>query len=69
MDYSDLRGLIRARFKTQSAFATAIGISACSVSAKLNGTSEWTAKEIRNSCKVLNISPDQIQKYFFCPKS
>lgn len=66
MEYAELRGLIRARFKTQSAFALAIGLSACSVSKKLNGATEWTAEDIRKSCEVLDIPPEQIPKYFFC---
>lgn len=63
--YDDLRGLIRSKFKTQANFAEAIGISACSLSKKLNGKAEWTAEEIRKSCEVLGISADQIPLYFF----
>lgn len=66
MAYAELRGMIRARFKTQTAFAQAIGISACSVSKKLNGGTDWTAKEIRKICEVLDIPPEQIPDYFFC---
>lgn len=69
MDHAELRGLIRAQFKTQEAFAKAIGISACSLSKKLNGASEWTASEIRLACKTLAISPEKIPQYFFCPIS
>lgn len=63
--YSDLRGLIRSKFKTQEAFAKAIGMSACSLSKKLNGKAEWTAKQIHKACEVLGISADQIPFYFF----
>lgn len=66
MDHAELRGLIRAQFKTQEAFAKSIGISACSLSKKLNGASEWTAAEIRRACKTLDISPEKIPQYFFC---
>lgn len=68
MEYAELRGLIRARFKTQEEFAAAVGISPCSVSKKLNGVTQWTAQEIRKSCEVLGIDPEEIPKYFFCPK-
>lgn len=68
MEHAELRGLIRAQFKTQEAFAKAIGISACSLSKKLNGASEWTASEIRNACSTLGILPEKIPHYFFCPK-
>ena len=65
MDYSKLRGRIRTYFSTQAAFAEAIGISECSLSKKLNGASEWTAKEIRRACDVLEIPPEEIPSYFF----
>lgn len=63
--YSELRGLIRARFKTQELMARAIGRSACSVSKKLNGKAEWTAQDIRRACAVLDIPPQDIPRYFF----
>lgn len=63
--YDDLRGRIRGKFKTQAKFAEAIGISACSLSKKLNGKAEWTADEIRKSCAALDISAEQIPVYFF----
>jgi transcriptional regulator with XRE-family HTH domain len=69
MDHSKLRGLIREKFSTQEAFAQAIGRSACAVSQKLNGKAEWSAVEIRRTCEVLEIPPEQIPLYFFCPKS
>lgn len=69
MDHSKLRGLIRERFGTQAIFAQAIHLSACAVSQKLNGKSEWSADEIRQACDVLGISTEQIPQYFFCPKS
>lgn len=68
LDYSELRGRIRARFKTQATFAKALGISNCTLSQKLNGASEWTAAEIRKACQLLDIPPDQIPRYFFCVK-
>lgn len=63
--YADLRGLVRSKYRTQARFAEAIGISACSLSKKLNGKAEWTAEEIRKSCEVLGISAEQIPTYFF----
>lgn len=64
--YAELRGLIRQKFKTQAAFARAIHKSPCSVSAKLNGKAEWTATDMRRTCEVLGIPPEQIPVYFFC---
>lgn len=69
MDHSKLRGLIREKFGTQEAFAQAIRVSACAVSQKLNGRSEWSADEIRRTCEVLGITTEQIPACFFCPKS
>lgn len=66
--YSDLRGRIRARFKTQAAFAKALGLSLCSVNKKLNGATEWTADEIRKACDLLSIKPEDISFYFFYPE-
>lgn len=68
MDHSKLRGLIREHFGTQAAFAQAINVSACAVSQKLNGKSEWSANEIRRACDALGVSTEQIPNYFFCPK-
>jgi transcriptional regulator with XRE-family HTH domain len=68
MDHSKLRGLIRERYVTQEAFAKAIDRSACAVSQKLNGKSEWSTDEIRRACEVLGISAEEIPLYFFCPK-
>lgn len=65
--YPKLRGSIREHFGTQTAFAKAIDRSACSVSLKLGGKAEWTAEDIRKSCEVLEIPPEQIPKYFFLP--
>lgn len=66
MDFPFLRGRIRARFSTQSAFAKALGMSECALSKKLNGHTEWTAGEIRKACEILNIPLNEIPLYFFC---
>lgn len=66
MQYQELRGLIRARYRTQDLFAKDVGISPCSVSKKLNGKSEWTAMEIQKICALLEIEPETIPRYFFC---
>lgn len=69
MDYSELRGRIRTVFGTQAAFAEAMRLSECAVSQKLNGRSEWAADEIRRACELLSILPENLPRYFFCPKS
>lgn len=67
MDYSELRGRIRAKYRTQAAFALDLGISECALSQKLNGISEWTSTEIRKACELLGIPPEEIPTYFFTP--
>lgn len=68
MEYSNLRGAIRAKFKTQEAFAQSLGISSCGLSNKLNGKAEWSAGEIRLACELLDLEAEDIPTYFFCPK-
>lgn len=68
MDYAALRGRIRTVYGTQEAFARAMDRSPCSISFKLNGRSEWTAAEIRKACELLDIRPDEVTRYFFCPE-
>ncbi len=69
MDYSKLRGAIREKFGSQEAFAAALEMSAASVSAKLNGRTEWQSDEIVKACQLLGVPLAQAWEYFFCPKS
>lgn len=64
-DYSKLRGRIREVFKTQSAFAFAIGMSTTSLSAKLNNNVEFSQKEIEKAVELLKINSEEISAYFF----
>ena len=66
-DYSKLRGKIREIFKTQSAFAEAMGISSTSLSAKLNNNVEFSQKEIDRAVDLLKIEKENIPAYFFTP--
>lgn len=67
-NYSKLKGRIREIFNTQSAFAKAIGMSATSLSAKLNNLVEFSQKEIDRAVKLLKISQEEIPIYFFTPE-
>lgn len=69
MDYSKLRGAIREKFSSQEAFATALKMSPASLSAKLNGRTEWQSDEIVKACLLLSIPIEKAWKYFFCPNS
>jgi hypothetical protein len=68
VDYSKLRGALREKFGTQQAFSFALGISEASLSAKLNGRTEWRTDEIAKACQLLGIPLEQAHEYFFCPK-
>ena len=67
MDYSKLRGAIREKYGTQQAFALAMPMSEASLSAKLNGRTEWQTDEIVRACDLLGIPLERAHEYFFCP--
>lgn len=64
-DYRKLRGRIREKCGTQSAFASIIGLSDVSVSNKLNNNVEWGQEEIEKAIFVLDIPLTEIHTYFF----
>ena len=64
-NYSKLLGRIRECGFTQESLAKAIGKNKSTISTKLNGRFPFTAKEIDDICKVLNIPNDEIGDYFF----
>lgn len=67
-DYSKLRGKIKEMFGTQAKFAKAMGMSTVTLSAKLNGTVQFTAPEMNKACEVLGVSVEFIPLYFFTEK-
>lgn len=64
-NYSKLLGRIKECGLTQETLASAIGKNKSTISAKLNGRYPFTAKDIDDICKVLNISNEDIGVYFF----
>jgi hypothetical protein len=64
-DYRKLRGKIKEKFGTQSAFAKVMGLSNVSVSNKLNNNVEWGQEEIEKSAMILDIAYSDIHSYFF----
>jgi hypothetical protein len=68
-DYSKLRGRIREKFKTESAFGKAMKLSHNSISKKLNGHIQFTQNEIDKAIVLLEIPDDEISTYFFYTKS
>lgn len=67
-DYRKLRGRIKEKFGTQSAFAKAIGVSDVSLSNKLNNNVEWGQEEMEMSILLLDIAHTDIHSYFFTHK-
>lgn len=63
--YSNLRGKIRAKYKTQACFAEALGLSLSSLSQKLNGRVEFTCSEMAKACGLLGIPLAEASAYFF----
>ena len=64
-NYSKLKGKIKEKFVTQSAFAKELGISSVSLSAKLNNRVEFSQVEIDKCCELLEIPKGFIVMYFF----
>lgn len=67
-DYSKLKGRIVEKFGTQDKFASKIKLTSKTISNKLNNKTAFSDKEIMQWCEVLDISNDEINKYFFTPK-
>ena len=67
-NHSKVRGKIKEVFGTQAAFASALGISTATLSAKLNNEFQWKSSEIFKACELLEIDKEEIPLYFFTPK-
>lgn len=66
MSYAKLRGKIVEAFRTQSAFAKAMGMHTATLNGKLNNKSQWTVDEITKACGLLGIPLSEAHEYFFC---
>ena len=64
-DYSKLRGLIKEVFKTEGAFAAAIGRSPSYLSKVFSGVTDFDQDDIRKGAAALSIEKEQIGRYFF----
>lgn len=67
-DYSKLRGKIRERYKTEGAFAKALGMGKVAFSQRVNNQTDFSPKEILKSCDLLGINRKCIAEYFFKEK-
>lgn len=69
-DFSELRGLIVAKYGNCANFAPAAKLSKAQLSDRLNNKVDFKPEDIHLICskEVLNIAAEQIGKYFFTPK-
>lgn len=54
--YPNLCGEIRKKYRTQRAFARAIGMNPSVLSRKLSGRTQWSYIDVESICRVLGIS-------------
>ena len=64
-NYSKVKGRIIEKFGKQENFAKAFGVSTATLSNKLNNKTYWDNPEIAKVVELLEISPDEINDYFF----
>ncbi len=64
-DYSKLLGRITEKYGTQAKFSIALGLSAHSLSLKLNNKTSFKQKEIQKACELLELADTDIPAYFF----
>lgn len=68
IDYSELKGKIRAVFTTQEAFADAMGMSRTAINQRLTGAVEWKSHEMVKACELLSIPLESAYIYFLTLK-
>lgn len=64
-NYAALMGLIREKGHTQESLAKATRISLSQLNGKLNGRYPFKQTDIQSISDVLDISPEDIGRYFF----
>lgn len=67
-DYNKLRGRIIEKYGSQGEFAKAMNWSERTLSNKLNGRIPWKQTDICTAIKLLDLTEDDIQEYFFSIK-
>ena len=67
-DYSKLNGRIVEKCGTQANFAEMMGLSERTISLKLNNKISFKQPEIQKALKILDLSINEIQAYFFTLK-
>ncbi len=64
----ELRGRIIQKFGSQGRFAKHLGLTEQTITAKLNGRSQFSQDDILNWCNALGIEADEVGRYFFAHK-
>lgn len=67
-DYHKLRVKIFEKYGSQAEFAKAMNWSERTLSNKINGKIPWKQTDIYTAIKLLGLSEDSIQEYFFTVK-
>lgn len=65
MNRGKLKGRIVELYGSQRAFSDKIGLTEQSISAKLNGRSQFSQADIVKWCTALEIEKDEVADYFF----
>lgn len=63
--YDKLRGRIVEKYGSQAVFARALGVSAKTLSLKMNNRIYFSQAEIKKAADLLNIDIKDIDAYFF----
>lgn len=67
-DFNKLRGRIVEKYGSQTEFAKAMNWSERTLSKKINGKISWKQTDICAAIKLLELSENDIQEYFFTTK-
>lgn len=67
-DYNKLRGKIVEKYGSQIEFAKAMDWSERTLSKKINNKISWKQTDICTAIKLLGLSEEDIQEYFFTIK-
>lgn len=62
--YAPLCNEIRKKFRTMRAFSAALNMHPSTLSAKVNGGSQWTFDEVARACQILGIPLAEASLYF-----
>lgn len=62
--FPELCGKIREKYRTQQAFARAIGMNPSTLSRKLLGLSQWTYADVSKICEALDIPMADAPNFF-----